>query len=250
MNDSEFRATGSGGMKAAADDEEAMDKETQIRVRDAVLTMLQNADLDTTTEFKIRNTVSDFLGINLHLPNRKAFVKKIIEIFIVSTAEVSGIQETENLMTSERKTDVEETENLMTSERKTDVEETENLMMTSERKTDVEETENLMTSERKSDVEEETENPISGDQSSKMKETKKKGSMGSDNDESVICHLSKNRRVSIQEFKGMKLVSIREFYEKNGIQLPSHKGISLTCEQWAILRKSTSKIEAAVAKLK
>lgn len=36
--------------------------------------------------------------------------------------------------------------------------------------------------------------------------------------------LSKNRRVTLQEFKGMTLVSIREYYFKDGKELPTSKG--------------------------
>ncbi|KAJ8621785.1 hypothetical protein MRB53_030314 [Persea americana] len=61
--------------------------------------------------------------------------------------------------------------------------------------------------------------------------------------------LTKKRRVTIQEFRGKTLVSIREFYQKDGKELPSSKGISLTTDQWAAFKKSVPAIEAAIKKL-
>ncbi|KAG6597077.1 RNA polymerase II transcriptional coactivator KELP, partial [Cucurbita argyrosperma subsp. sororia] len=40
----------------------------------------------------------------------------------------------------------------------------------------------------------------------------------------VICQLSNNRNVTVHEFKGNALVSIRQYYEKDGKQLPGIKG--------------------------
>ncbi|KAI9108479.1 hypothetical protein K1719_020670 [Acacia pycnantha] len=65
----------------------------------------------------------------------------------------------------------------------------------------------------------------------------------------IICKLSAQRRVTIQEFRGKTLVSIREYYRKDGKELPSSKGISLTEEQWSALRKNIPAIEKAIQKL-
>ncbi|KAL9434611.1 hypothetical protein AB3S75_029290 [Citrus x aurantiifolia] len=65
----------------------------------------------------------------------------------------------------------------------------------------------------------------------------------------IICQLNKKRRVTIQDFKGKTLVSIREYYTKGGKELPSAKGISLTEEQWSALRKNVSAIDTAVKKM-
>jgi len=59
--------------------------------------------------------------------------------------------------------------------------------------------------------------------------------------------LSQNRKISISDFKGKKLVSIREFYiDKAGDEKPGKKGISLTEEQWGILKKAVPEIDAAL----
>ncbi|KAJ7962593.1 RNA polymerase II transcriptional coactivator KELP-like protein [Quillaja saponaria] len=65
----------------------------------------------------------------------------------------------------------------------------------------------------------------------------------------VMCQLSNRRSVTIQEFKGKTLVSIREYYPKDGKLLPSPKGISLSTEQWSSFRKSVPAIEEAIKKM-
>uniref|UniRef100_A0A2C9VSL9 Uncharacterized protein n=1 Tax=Manihot esculenta TaxID=3983 RepID=A0A2C9VSL9_MANES len=66
----------------------------------------------------------------------------------------------------------------------------------------------------------------------------------------VICKLSNKRNVVIQKFKGKSFVSIWEFYHKDGRQIRSNKGISLTGEQWLAFRKSVPLIEEGIIKLK
>ncbi|KAL5750136.1 hypothetical protein ACOSP7_024739 [Xanthoceras sorbifolium] len=65
----------------------------------------------------------------------------------------------------------------------------------------------------------------------------------------IVCKLSDKRRVTIQDFRGKTLVSIREYYRKDGKELPSSKGISLTEEQWSVLKTNVSAIEKAVQKM-
>lgn len=45
-----------------------------------------------------------------------------------------------------------------------------------------------------------------------------------DNGDLVICRLSHKRKVTVQEFKGKPLVSLREFFTKEGKELPTSKG--------------------------
>ncbi|KAJ5637279.1 hypothetical protein N7490_007158 [Penicillium lividum] len=47
--------------------------------------------------------------------------------------------------------------------------------------------------------------------------------------------LSKMRRVTVSSFRGKAMVSIREYYEKDGQELPGKKGISMTVDQFAAL---------------
>ncbi|KAK1399784.1 RNA polymerase II transcriptional coactivator KELP [Heracleum sosnowskyi] len=70
-----------------------------------------------------------------------------------------------------------------------------------------------------------------------------------DNGDLIICHLSVKRRVSWSEFKGRSFLSIREYYDKNGKELPSAKGIALSAEQWARLKENVPAIEEAIKKI-
>jgi hypothetical protein len=63
----------------------------------------------------------------------------------------------------------------------------------------------------------------------------------------IICELSARRKVIVQQWKGQTLISLREYYEKDGKLLPTSKGISLTVEQFEILAKKIKDIEAAIA---
>ncbi|KAA0041354.1 RNA polymerase II transcriptional coactivator KIWI isoform X1 [Cucumis melo var. makuwa] len=45
-----------------------------------------------------------------------------------------------------------------------------------------------------------------------------------DADEIVVCELSKNRRVMVRKWQGKIVVDIREFYVKDGKQMPGKKG--------------------------
>ncbi|TKY61252.1 RNA polymerase II transcriptional coactivator KELP [Spatholobus suberectus] len=53
----------------------------------------------------------------------------------------------------------------------------------------------------------------------------------------------------VKAFKGTTLVSIREFYMKDGKLLPGSKGISLSSEQWSTFKTSVPSIEEAITKM-
>ncbi|XP_016982128.1 RNA polymerase II transcriptional coactivator [Drosophila rhopaloa] len=54
------------------------------------------------------------------------------------------------------------------------------------------------------------------------------------------------RQVRINEFRGRKMVDIREFYEKSGETLPGKKGISLSIKQWKKLLEVAEEVTRAV----
>lgn len=51
------------------------------------------------------------------------------------------------------------------------------------------------------------------------------------------------RRVTVNTFKGVVMVSIREYYESNGKKLPGKKGISMPVDQWAALMEALPQID-------
>ncbi|KAI3983994.1 hypothetical protein MKX01_035121 [Papaver californicum] len=75
----------------------------------------------------------------------------------------------------------------------------------------------------------------------------KKASTTDDSDSIVVCEISKNRRVSVRNWQGKVVVDIREFYVKDGQEFPGKKGISLSMDQWNILRDHVEEIDKAVA---
>ncbi|OIW13587.1 hypothetical protein TanjilG_25686 [Lupinus angustifolius] len=94
------------------------------------------------------------------------------------------------------------------------------------------------------------ENSIVVQDSSEMVELKmKKIKKEEEKLERIVCQLSNRRNVSVGNFKGSTLVSIREFYCRDGKQLPGPKGISLSTEQWSAFKKSVPAIEEAIAKM-
>ncbi|KVH88794.1 RNA polymerase II transcriptional coactivator KIWI-like [Cynara cardunculus var. scolymus] len=68
-----------------------------------------------------------------------------------------------------------------------------------------------------------------------------------DEDDIFICDVSKNRRVSVRNWQGKVVVDIREFYMKDGKQMPGKKGISLSMDQWKELRAHVDEIDKALA---
>ncbi|XP_078434107.1 RNA polymerase II transcriptional coactivator KIWI-like [Wolffia australiana] len=76
---------------------------------------------------------------------------------------------------------------------------------------------------------------------------KKKTAGGSDEDDTVVCEISKNRKVSVRSWQGKIVVDIREFYSKDGKDFPGKKGISLTLDQWNTLKDHIGEIDEAIA---
>ncbi|KAK2396895.1 transcriptional coactivator p15 (PC4) family protein (KELP) [Trifolium repens] len=63
----------------------------------------------------------------------------------------------------------------------------------------------------------------------------------------------KNKRTyddCVNNYRGQQYVSIRYYYNKNGKDLPSDKGISLTVEQWLAFKEVVPAIENAVEEMK
>ncbi|KAJ5503096.1 ssDNA-binding transcriptional regulator [Penicillium fimorum] len=58
--------------------------------------------------------------------------------------------------------------------------------------------------------------------------------------------ISKMRRVTISSFRGKTQVNVREYYEKDGQELPGKKGISMPVEQFAAIVSILPEIELAL----
>lgn len=62
----------------------------------------------------------------------------------------------------------------------------------------------------------------------------------------VPFNLSNNRKAGISDFKGTHYCNIREYYEKDGKQLPGKKGISLPQEQFLKLEQHAQELTEAL----
>ncbi|PSS11294.1 RNA polymerase II transcriptional coactivator KELP like [Actinidia chinensis var. chinensis] len=165
-----------------------MDSETRERIEETVLQILKSSNMDETTEYKVRQTAAEMLGLDLSPPERKRLVRQVVETYL---SEQQSKDEPEPEEEKEEEEDEEE--------------------------------------ERK---------------------RKRGGAKEYDDDgDLIICQLSKSRRVTIQEFRGKTLVSMREYYRRDGKDLPTAKGISLTAEQWSSFSKNVPAIEKAIRKM-
>ncbi|TVU35382.1 hypothetical protein EJB05_17269 [Eragrostis curvula] len=203
-----------------------MDEGTKKKVEVTVLEILRGADMDSVTEYKVRSAAADRLGIDLSVPDRKLFVRGVVENYLRSLPSEEEEQQQDSAGGEGKDKQEEEDEE---------------------------------------DEEEEEE-----------KDGKKKREYD-DQGDLILCRLSTKRRVTLSEFKGRTLVSIREFYIKDGKEVPSAKGgisssdysfdycsntrfyalslkgwtlrISLTVEQWEAFRNVVPAIEDAIKKI-
>ncbi|EPS44269.1 hypothetical protein H072_1770 [Dactylellina haptotyla CBS 200.50] len=88
-------------------------------------------------------------------------------------------------------------------------------------------------------------NPSAGSSSSVAKPPD--GARHTDEEGNFFWELGgKSRRVTVSEFKGNVLVSVREYYEKDGKSLPGKKGISMTLDQFNQLIRVLPALEEAI----
>uniref|UniRef100_A0ACD5VQ33 Uncharacterized protein n=1 Tax=Avena sativa TaxID=4498 RepID=A0ACD5VQ33_AVESA len=196
-----------------------MEEKMQKEVEAAVLEILRGSDLNSLTEYKVRSAAADRLGIDLSLPDRKLFVRRMVQDYLESLTDEGEEGKNKGHCQEGKEEEQEEKE-----------------------KEKGEGEEKRKEEEKEKDEEEEEE-----------EEEEEKGGVGKeldDNGDLILCRLSANRRVTLSEFKGMTLVSIREYYLKDGKEMPSSKGISMTVEQWEAFRNSVPAIEDALKNLR
>ena len=61
-----------------------MDEATKKKVEAAVLEILRGSDMESVTEYKVRKAAADRLGIDLSTPDRKLFVRGVVEEYLRS----------------------------------------------------------------------------------------------------------------------------------------------------------------------
>ena len=66
----------------------------------------------------------------------------------------------------------------------------------------------------------------------------------------IVFDINKKKKVQVRMYKGKTLVDIREFFNKDGKDLPTKKGISLTESVWSALKDAIPQIDDAIEKIK
>lgn len=61
-----------------------MDEATKKNVEATVLEILRGSDMESVTEYKVRAAASDRLGIDLSIPDRKLFVRGVVDEYLLS----------------------------------------------------------------------------------------------------------------------------------------------------------------------
>lgn len=87
--------------------------------------------------------------------------------------------------------------------------------------------------------------PDDGPVAKKNKPSSGPGKKNDDGDTYFL--LGDRKRVSVRSFKGNTYVDIREFYEKDGKQLPGKKGVALKAGEFGLLKDLLSHIDEAVS---
>ncbi|XP_042461543.1 uncharacterized protein LOC122045397 isoform X1 [Zingiber officinale] len=157
------------------------EEELNRKIEAAVVEILRESDMSSTSESMVRSTASKRLGLDLSSGVRKLFVRGIVESFLES-------QQTE---------DEEAVGDFPAISLKGEEEES--------------------AEQPAADREEEAEGGCSTTRS------RRRPNECDDEGDLSLCRLPNKRRVALQDFKGKTLVYIREYYLKDGEELPSSK---------------------------
>lgn len=77
--------------------------------------------------------------------------------------------------------------------------------------------------------------------------TKKSATQSSNDDDETKFEIGKMRYATVCEFRGKKMVNIREFYQNDDGDLkPGKKGIALSVDQWNKLKENMDAIDEAL----
>lgn len=205
---------------------------SEQEVRETVLQILQESDLESMTEFKVRKRASEELGADLNQPLYKKLVRKVVGDYLDARAEAEA--EAQNAQPAEEEEEDEATAN--DPPPSDDAPHHESKVLKAQNASDDE------------DDDDDAQPSRFVRKPPPPPPKQKKQTAGGDED-NLICQLSSKRNVSIQKFRGKTLVSIREYYEKDGELRPGAKGISLSVDQWQVLKNNVSAIEEAIAEL-
>ncbi|RVW43154.1 RNA polymerase II transcriptional coactivator KELP [Vitis vinifera] len=188
----------------------------------------QSADMDEMTEFKVRKLASDKLGINLSAPDYKRFVRQVVETFLQSTEEPGREPEPEP-EPDRKKANTEAAEREPTEEEEEEEVEEDRGKSSGVKEYDDDGDLIICRVVELSRVELGWLRVVLHGYGLRIRlclGLEKSLALGSDWLPGKLREMENEmRRVTIQDFRGKTLVSIREFYRKDGKELPSSKGL-------------------------
>ncbi|CAD8048131.1 unnamed protein product [Paramecium primaurelia] len=62
--------------------------------------------------------------------------------------------------------------------------------------------------------------------------------------------LTTYKKIAISKFKGNTMISLREYFDKDGQMLPTKKGITLSLDNWEKFKQYIGEIDECINKLK
>ncbi|KAG0615536.1 hypothetical protein M758_5G049300 [Ceratodon purpureus] len=216
-----------------------METEEQKRVRAVVEDILAGADLDALTERKVRDLASEKTGIDL---SQNVLWKEFVANLVMKFFQSLNYKRVEKPSGSDGAAGDERASREVERASR----EAERALIVREASRDGS-SKKVADIKRKKDVSDEEHED---DEDERRGGGKRQKYETDDEGNHIICELSAKRKVAVSQWRGKTLVSIREYYEKDGKVMPGAKGISLTPEQFAILVKATDDIERAIASMK
>ncbi|KAL2635166.1 hypothetical protein R1flu_006645 [Riccia fluitans] len=226
-----------------------MDKESEERLETSVRRILEHADLNLMTESKVRKLAAEDTGLDLKVHANRKVVTRIIEEFFIARKEASEDDGAEEGHEEEKQENHHVEDSKLTGKQKRRV-----VIDEDSEESEPAEKKRIMEPDRKGkkrvvESEEEEEDEESEEEEPPGQKKEKTKFERNENGDIVVCQLGPKRSVTVQKFQGKLLVSVREYYEKDGKLLPTPKGISLSVDQWEALKRGIPDVNAAIKRL-
>lgn len=72
-----------------------MEPELKSQIEETVLEILKSSDMEATTEYKVRKSASEKLGIDLSEPDRKKLVRNVVQTYLQEQQQGKEVEEEE-----------------------------------------------------------------------------------------------------------------------------------------------------------
>ncbi|KAK3036056.1 hypothetical protein RJ639_029809 [Escallonia herrerae] len=201
-----------------------MEFEAQCRkIEETVIEVLRDADLEKATEHGVRAAAADRLGFSLSELCHKQLVRRVVESYLLSLPAEDNVHEGVKEVVPERQQQQEKSTGFDSKE--------------------------VAEKQQQDHIPNFNSKEVPEQQQQERSPNFDPKEVRTDGGGRVICKLSAKTILSIQNFREKNLVSIRDYYQKDGKQFPSDRGISLTTKQWSTFRSCFPALEEAIAKM-